>query len=589
MITKFILDLKNKLKDTSGSAIMSVMIVFSVLLILITSGSILALNNFKKSDQAKNNHSSYYLAEAGINEFTEKMVLYLESLSKSEQEIYSKLTSKEIAIKIQENVELSSPNPDIMGEKSKRRMLLEEIGEDEYKLISIAEVDGESRSLQQTFSGILKSFERKHSEADLLGKYGLVIRNSFDLTGTKFQGNVFFGNPMDANFSKEDAKITGSVELLPYPHLPYPENESFFHTTSLDDPGFIYKNKFTKGGGNPMITADKIKNNQEMLEDLTVDFPWAPSKDESVKIDHKNIKVLKVIDSKSYKLDKGSLIWEGGRGLLDLSDPNSPENYFFPKLNIQNLYSDPHYSILYIDVGDKDVHIIADEFDVKGGLLVLGEGSLTIHAAKQISENNWSDDFNFTPLMFSGISNQIHKNDQVQEYKTKNNLVLVAKIKEGGKLSAITSNIPKNEFNASLVAKIIDFTSDWGHDKSNVNIFSLKSTYDKNQKVRILGTFRHGNLSLEDRKMLVYMPYGEMYINQAVVSGFFYVNRLFEPDTGSLMRHDWDLVKSLPPSVKELTDGLNLHGNVGDGNAGSGDLEGVDTDSIQFGSIREIN
>ena len=84
MNTQFITEGKAKLQEEKGSALVSVLIIFSVLLILITSASSLALRNYKTSNKSLKKHAAYYLAEGQAHQFKEKAIYHIKKLSQSD-------------------------------------------------------------------------------------------------------------------------------------------------------------------------------------------------------------------------------------------------------------------------------------------------------------------------------------------------------------------------------------------------------------------------------------------------------------------------------------------------------------------------
>lgn len=125
MNIRFITEGKRKLGEEKGSALVSVLIVFTVVLILIASGSSLALRNFKTSKQSLKNHSAYYIAESQAHQFQEMTSHHIKSLSKSDAMAYKKAQARELGDHLNQAISpLLYKEDEIMKEKVDYRIIL---------------------------------------------------------------------------------------------------------------------------------------------------------------------------------------------------------------------------------------------------------------------------------------------------------------------------------------------------------------------------------------------------------------------------------------------------------------------------------
>lgn len=167
MITKFILDIKNKLTETAGSALMSVVLIFTVLLILIGSTSTLALNNYKKSVKSKNEHALYYLAEARLNEFDEKMLSQLKILANDRTKDYSDWTNTKM-IETMNSIIIPSLHTEqvLMGMRVDYdiQVIISDNETDKYIISSTASLDNESKHIEKSIDNLLKTLQDVKSD-----------------------------------------------------------------------------------------------------------------------------------------------------------------------------------------------------------------------------------------------------------------------------------------------------------------------------------------------------------------------------------------------------------------------------------------
>lgn len=66
------------LKDKSGAALITVLVIFLTLVVIVTSATMMSHANFMRAQKTANFSSAYYVAEAGLNEAYEQFVTYFE-------------------------------------------------------------------------------------------------------------------------------------------------------------------------------------------------------------------------------------------------------------------------------------------------------------------------------------------------------------------------------------------------------------------------------------------------------------------------------------------------------------------------------
>ena len=164
MITSFISDMKNKLRDESGSALLSVLLIFTVLLILLGSTSTLALSNYKKSIKSKHEHALYYLAEARMNEFQDLMFLELETLAEDIVEDYASWSNTKLSDTINSNVIASlHTEEEFMASKPiyDVKLIALDSDRDSYTISSTISLDEEKQHIEKSIHDLLKILRDK--------------------------------------------------------------------------------------------------------------------------------------------------------------------------------------------------------------------------------------------------------------------------------------------------------------------------------------------------------------------------------------------------------------------------------------------
>lgn len=148
------LGIKSKLKEKSGYLLMSVVLLFLVLIIIVSSLTYATLANQKASNYSSDHNAVYYYAESGLNEFSDHLYTYLENMSGEEMNRFTSLTSEEISNKLEnEIISNMETSTQLMGSEAKRKISLTPNGE-EIVIKSVATLNEISRSVSQSIYNI---------------------------------------------------------------------------------------------------------------------------------------------------------------------------------------------------------------------------------------------------------------------------------------------------------------------------------------------------------------------------------------------------------------------------------------------------
>lgn len=522
MIKKFTLEIKAHLHNQKGSALMSVIMVFLVMLILLGSGSVLALNNFRSSQTDKENHSAYYLAEAGINEFIDSMTLILT------QEQNKTHSSQSLVDKI--NASITFDNLEIMGQTALRTVKIESNGEDLYTIRSQASLNNESRVLEMQVEKLLSSLNKDDkSNWGFVDDYGLILKDPKKSDWPKINGNTYpKRNKNIQRFNQEQFPVDETI--LNLDKTPTMEG--------LKDFGVRLTNK--------------------NLKDQYLDKPGQV---------HKNF-----ISNNKFELEKGDI------AVLNFSDSNETE-FWLDELTVSKYDNfgkkDEKPTILYIDVGDKDITLyVKDKVKVEGSLIVLADkGTLTIH----------SDKADLEPVYFTAVQGPIL--EETSHYQMKNSLIMISDKKMQVELE--DDYIKNRMFNATLITSgKLDLEVELSGNETNKNniVINVIALGDSEIEIEC-----ESGVCQDSLPMFVYMPKGELELEGVNLEGFFYVDKIEDDedddddDPQSTITHKKDIREQIPKIIRDLfeMDGKNQGTGSGPGDSSSKEIE--------FKAIREVS
>ncbi|CAM3581670.1 hypothetical protein ERUR111494_01135 [Erysipelothrix urinaevulpis] len=567
MNKQFILG-KHKRQADEGSILLSVVIVFLFLIIVLTTSSAMAFSNYEKSNKENEFHSAYYLAEAGIHEYTDKMVDYFSDLTTPEIRKLLKLDITEFAAyletelttRVRNQVDLEKKNADL-------NFTFESIDEvsDEFVLVSSATLGDETRVVKQTLKDVRASLENNgKNDLNFLHKYGLVVKSKAEFFATQIQGSLFF---MNDNYSKNDIRFNSESRLISYQ-----DKESYlFHGTDKSTEEFYQSLGGIQGTYLNKKYREHIKGSEMKIIEPQFEFPNRPKTTST--LSEKDIKLIKntasYLTNPPYQLEHEELIWSYGQGQLDLSK----DSYYLKKFHVESLYDSIHNSSLIINVGDKHVSLVVDDFKVEGVLTVKGSGSLTIYTNSDHPAYDGIERLVFNPFTFA------------HESQGRNGLVLIV---EGDKQFEIKGKEQGGYISASFIANYIH-ASIKDSSKASYNIVSLgRDALDgksMSEMQFLHNTINHGPLDEDERRVFIFAPYTKLRTEGVRINGFVYVNEFYNSGSGSTIRHDPDILNSLPPTVLHILSQLQTEDNA---NPEPGTGGAFDQKVIDYGPIREV-
>lgn len=347
----------------------------------------------------------------------------------------------------------------------------------------------------------------------------------------------------------------------------YKDKESYlYHPTDLDLDSY---SRAIEGYEWESIDKEKFKNrmkkNEIPIQEPIFQMPKAPANGREVSEDQ--ISTLNYSLPAKYVFDKGSLTWNQGHGVLKLKDKTS----YLSKLDIRSKDFNAMKSILYIDVGNENRNLVIDDFKITGGLIVKGSGSLNIYTTMK-------EDVIFNPHIFKG--------QESDNQSGRNSLVFVAN--GNHKLTIKLVDQVEAFIEASFIANDIGIQSGGGM-KLSVNIIALGGDSNSENPSHGIdlkyGSFRHGNLDEDSRRVFIFYPNGQIRVEGIQLNGFVYANDLIVGGSNVTVRHDPDLINDLPPLIEDIINDLNI---LEPGDPSDND-DNVDKVKIKFGKIREVS
>lgn len=387
MIKSLFLDIKNKLKDSKGYALLNMVLLFLVLLILIVAVSASALSNQKQSVKSKDHNSIYYYAEGGIHEFVDATRLFINDLTQDDKKLFIDMDVYEVTNYL--NSQIMNPISGLgLGEsqskimnKTATRIIDIRVGsevENEIIVRSTAHLGDSKRSVEQSLFNVNGGSD----EGEAMGMCvtnALTANSKFIFSGeANIYGKVKILNPEKGSvewrgpLSIKDTKITENDIF---------KNGLYHPKTSLtmDDivvtqsyfPREALLNRYQ--GQGPYMNAYYPNSTKEIMPetameaqpDLALSSPVEEWRLGSYSSNGVTGDVFGKLGNLNFKDNM----------LVDFAS-GSETLFYASELTFTRINS---YYTLYIDVGDKEVHLVLDKINLLHNFIVIqGTGSLKI-------------------------------------------------------------------------------------------------------------------------------------------------------------------------------------------------------------------
>ncbi len=143
------------LKDKSGAALITVLVIFLTLVVIVTSATMMAHANFMRAQKTANFSSAYYVAETGLNEMIDTFKTYHEEIS-------SDMSGTEIQHELRallgfNGAEFATKEyGKVMNENAYANIYLEYMGDDEETKVFILTSDGYLGNNSRTVSTTIR-------------------------------------------------------------------------------------------------------------------------------------------------------------------------------------------------------------------------------------------------------------------------------------------------------------------------------------------------------------------------------------------------------------------------------------------------
>ncbi|SDM23722.1 pilus assembly PilX N-terminal domain-containing protein [Bacillus sp. OK048] len=346
----------NKLKNESGMALITVLLVLVVMSVMGLSLMGMAASNVKMSSGERSTQSSYYIAESGVTYIMNDITKNIEGFYKDSSDQTSFFSKFESNYKVNTN---NLPNYDQFEATFGQQKPVSNIRIDrldnnpnsaitrEYKITSIGAIDKRSRTVEKQFQ-----LTWKPKDSLSIPDTAVFTKNTIKLVGG---GGIVGGLGTNLN-------TAGSIELDGGPTI---------SGNIYVGPTAVKKNVLKKPDS--MIVNNPIINMQSIKTFNMPVFPTFPSYPIPADKSHNE---YKVINKGVLRVDS----WQVEDYVLDMDS-----NMSFSEIRLNSNYR------LFINVKDSDKSIVVDHLNVTNGkIYIIGKGKLTIYVRNNITMGSGS-------------------------------------------------------------------------------------------------------------------------------------------------------------------------------------------------------
>src|SRR5690625_555608 len=383
---------KQYLKDESGvSLIVAIMTLFVLSIIGVTLATV-TFANVKLSTTDREHQSTYYIAEAGVNQAYAEIrdeVLKIYDEASSDVEFYSNIESTLLG-----DVMFKAPFKKFkrsFGERPEANITVSKIEDGnlgEYLITSEGIIGKRKRTVTKNFSVNWVPKGGPTPMPELPEGVGAIVKNNVNVHQiNSVNGDIYLDSDLEDSFSigQTDTGINGDLYLT----LPNEEEER---------QGEIDKILNYESGTEPSVKNMGFTFNWDKLYQYFDNFPEVPSY-----LLHEDVTINSEDGNHQHDVIKDGHIhmdhWLLSDGFHTL---NLNDNYYFKKATFNNR------ATLKIDLGDDDRELVFDKlYLTNGNIEIIGTGRLTIYVKEELifssgANVNVDGDINQLTLQYDG-------------------------------------------------------------------------------------------------------------------------------------------------------------------------------------------
>lgn len=396
MSKKFILDVNSIIRRRNGSALMSVVVLFLVMVVVISYASFITVANYKKATASNEYASSYYVAEAGLKESTDTLVTYIKGLSSAEKTDFSAdLDLFKMALSDQlGDIEY----PELMGQITRAdiELLNDPSSSSNLILRSTGYVGENKRILEQIIYNFPDAIASGEGDA-IVFDGAILVQDGFSLNGGRVVGDIKILNPVKNSIyiANSNPSIIGDIRISGTSYTRSTVREVFEYQ-SIWTP--LLSQYFEITGGT-LGNAREDSEYKVITGDTTMTFPEVNLPDmASIFSSYPFSKLAAsqfISGTYSRYLNANGDITYGAQN-SETAKIELGKYTYIPRLQTSGDWGNP----LVLIVGSEDKILFVDEFIMNGALTVEGTGTLTI----LVKENSAAKTFEFNPLRFENTT-----------------------------------------------------------------------------------------------------------------------------------------------------------------------------------------
>lgn len=381
-----------------GYLLLNVILMFLLISIIILSITYATFANQKAGKVSSNRSALYYYAESGILEFNDRLNKYIgKIIAEGKEEAFRQQDDRALIQELEEAIVDKIDSESIIMNQDVKRQIRLEFEEDELVVLSKADSLTEGRSLKQRVLDIREL--TNNIETGMCINKVITARSQLNLNGkANINGDLFLMNPKEDSLYFAGMGNNSTLGNLTLGPLPYDMNiEAIYKGPSyLSWDEFLINNflnqeqsdkerpyvEFSQKSMFPEVKIEEIKGSiTPLLSKNHTDYFSS-----ELGQYHQSISIT-YQDNISFDLPRN-------RQVLDLSNRKNMNNAVSIKM-----LKVPEGAELILDLGDKDIDLVIDDFSVSGSIIVKGSGNLRLYSLE-------GSHFNLNPYTFVHIGDK---------------------------------------------------------------------------------------------------------------------------------------------------------------------------------------
>ncbi|MEG0328294.1 MAG: hypothetical protein RR565_08005 [Erysipelothrix sp.] len=372
----------NKIREEKGSALMTMVVFFLVMVVLIFSISSRTLATFQESKDRNKHYSAYYIAETGLNRTVTLLKEDLNNLTHLDRLDLTEGSHKDFMKAISQLIDdhLKDGKYEIEPGIFADIEFLETSEDDTYEIRATGVYDSQVRTVSQTIMNLRSSVVSPVTEFvvndALLADKKLILREGV------IEGNIGIINPVKQGLfisTRNQTKVNGNIFI----GKGYKPEDILIRGNDYNPNSSNYDTNAAKA----LINSGQVVNGTEYPALPQTRMPKFPTSQQKIKPSD--------VSNPNAVNNNGNLEVKNGQHItLKLKNRMT----YIPQLKVVSSWDNS----LTIDTENRNVAIITDYLEAMGTIYVKGSGRLTIY----VNGHQGTPNLNFNPITFMNIDSK---------------------------------------------------------------------------------------------------------------------------------------------------------------------------------------